>query len=60
MIVWGNHSNTQFPDVDHCIVVVMGKPMFVRDAVKDDHWINNVFVKIVQNRGAEVGLSEVS
>lgn len=52
--IWGNHSSTQFPDVDHAEAVVGGKSVPVRDAVKDDDWLNNVFIPTVQKRGAEV------
>lgn len=52
--IWGNHSSTQFPDVDHAVAVVNGKPHPVREAVKDDNWINNEFISTVQKRGAEV------
>lgn len=53
-IIWGNHSSTQFPDVRHATVTVKGVEQPVTDAVKDDHWLNNEFIKTVQNRGAAV------
>ena len=34
VIIWGNHSSSQYPDVNHA--VVGGKP--VREAVADDAW----------------------
>jgi malate/lactate dehydrogenase len=34
VIIWGNHSSTQYPDVNHA--VVNGKP--VREAVNDNEW----------------------
>lgn len=34
VIIWGNHSSTQYPDVNHA--TVGGKP--VREAVGDDQW----------------------
>jgi len=52
--IWGNHSSTQFPDVDHAVASVGGKATPVRDAVKDDNWLNNDFISTVQKRGAEV------
>ena len=54
VIIWGNHSNTQFPDVGHASVHVAGKEVKVADAVKDDNWIKNEFISVVQKRGAEV------
>lgn len=37
-IIWGNHSSTQYPDVNHAVVSVDGKEVPVRDLVKDDAW----------------------
>lgn len=50
MIIWGNHSSTQFPDVS--FGTVNGVP--IKDLVKDDTWLNINFVEIVQKRGAAV------
>lgn len=47
MIVWGNHSSTQFPDPLHC--EAGGKP-----AKADMEWIKETFVPAVQQRGARV------
>jgi len=52
--IWGNHSSTQFPDVRHAKVDVGGKVVSVYDAVKDDSWLKNDFIKTVQSRGAAV------
>jgi malate dehydrogenase len=49
MIVWGNHSSTQYPDLSHCLVD--GKP--ARSLV-DRKWIEEQFVPTVQQRGAAV------
>ena len=49
MVVWGNHSATQFPDISYAIVD--GKP--VKDAV-DNHWYVNDFIPTVQQRGAAI------
>lgn len=54
VIIWGNHSSTQFPDVKHAVVQVNNKPVPVYDAVKDDAWIRGQFVETVQKRGATV------
>ena len=43
MIVWGNHSATQYPDLSHC--TVNGKP--AKDLV-DQNWIENDFIPTVQ------------
>lgn len=54
VIIWGNHSNTQFPDVRHATVNVGGQVVPVGDAVKDDNWLKNEFISTVQKRGAAV------
>ncbi len=50
MIIWGNHSNTQYPDLNHA--TVDQEP--VRALIKDDHWIAESFMPIVQKRGMAI------
>ena len=49
-IIWGNHSSTQYPDVNHA--TVDGKP--VRATVGDDAYLNGEFVTCIQKRGAAI------
>ena len=49
MTVWGNHSSTQYPDINHALVG--GKP--ARSLV-DDAWVEQTFIPVVQQRGAAV------
>ena len=49
-IIWGNHSSTQYPDVNHG--TVGGKP--IREAVGDDTYLDGEFIKTVQQRGAAI------
>lgn len=49
MIVWGNHSATQVPDISHALVG--GAP--AADMVERD-WIDDDFVPTVQQRGAAI------
>jgi malate dehydrogenase len=49
MIIWGNHSATQYPDIAHCKVA--GTPAF--DLVERD-WYENDFIPTVQQRGAAI------
>merc|ERR1719402_2078193 len=49
VIIWGNHSSTQFPDASHAII--NGKPASEQ---LDQDWIQNEFVPTVQKRGAAV------
>lgn len=49
MIIWGNHSSTQYPDLTAC--TVNGKPAL--DLVDRD-WYENTFIPEVQKRGAAI------
>jgi len=50
IIIWGNHSATQYPDVNHA--TVRGTPL--REFIKDDVWLNDGFISKVAKRGAEI------
>ncbi|XP_063299833.1 malate dehydrogenase, cytoplasmic [Pelobates fuscus] len=54
VIIWGNHSSTQYPDASHATVHVGGKDISAFEAVKDDSWLKGDFLKTVQQRGASV------
>lgn len=54
VIIWGNHSSTQYPDVHHCVVNMSGSELACFDAVKDDAWLKGDFISTVQQRGAAV------
>jgi malate dehydrogenase len=50
LAVWGNHSSTMYPDFYHA--KIGGAP--VLDVIKDEAWLQNDFLKIVQQRGAAI------
>jgi len=50
MIIWGNHSATQFPDFHHAKIA--GRP--ARDVIADEEWLHGKFISTVQNRGTQV------
>ncbi|XP_041645938.1 malate dehydrogenase 1Ab, NAD (soluble) [Cheilinus undulatus] len=54
VIIWGNHSSTQYPDVHHCLVNMSGSELACFDAVNDDAWLKGDFILTVQQRGAAV------
>ncbi len=55
VIIWGNHSLTQFPDVAHGeILVEGGKAKPIVDVVNDEKWIKETFIAKVQKRGGEI------
>lgn len=49
VIIWGNHSTTQYPDLHHALVE--GKPALER---VDRAWYEQEYIAAVQNRGAVV------
>jgi len=49
MVIWGNHSTTQYPDVHHTSVA--GKAAL--DLV-DEAWLTDEFIPVVQKRGAAI------
>jgi malate dehydrogenase len=49
MIIWGNHSATQYPDINHCSVA--GQPA---TELVDESWTLNEFIPTVQQRGAAI------
>jgi len=50
VIIWGNHSSSQYPDVNHG--TVKGKP--IREVIGDDEYLNNEFIQVLQQRGAAI------
>lgn len=46
VIIWGNHSSTQYPDVHHAKVNVHGSEMAAYDAVKDESWLRGDFISV--------------
>ena len=50
MIVWGNHSATQYPDLFHA--EVDGQKAW--DLIRDQAWLESTFIPTVQKRGAAI------
>ncbi|MCP5100107.1 MAG: malate dehydrogenase [Chloroflexi bacterium] len=48
--IWGNHSATQYPDVENA--KINGKP--VMDVISDHEWLRGEFITTVQKRGAAI------
>lgn len=49
VMIWGNHSATQYPDIAHATVAGTAATALV-----DQDWIENTFIPKVQKRGAEI------
>jgi malate dehydrogenase len=50
MVIWGNHSATQYPDFYNA--KINGKP--ATESIKDETWLKGEFISSVQQRGAAV------
>ena len=50
MVIWGNHSATQFPDFYNAKI----HGLSAVDVIKDEDWFKNTFVPTIQQRGAAV------
>lgn len=58
-IIWGNHSSTQYPNIDYGVIEsiddnnnTVALPLV--PYINDKQWIENEFIKTVQQRGAKV------
>lgn len=49
VVIWGNHSSTQVPDVTHATIGGRSATDLV-----DDAWVTNEFIPTVQKRGAAI------
>lgn len=49
VIIWGNHSATQYPDVHHCTIA--GK---AATSLVEQDWVEKDFIPTVQQRGAAI------
>lgn len=57
--IWGNHSATQYPDIDYAVIenndfgnITTNTP--VKSLINDDKYVQNEYIKIVQQRGAAI------
>jgi malate dehydrogenase len=49
MIIWGNHSATQYPDISKCTIAGQAA-----EAAADAAWLKDEFIPVVQQRGAAI------
>ena len=50
LIVWGNHSATQYPDINNALINNSNEKILSLN----DQWVSDEFIPRVQNRGAEI------
>ncbi|CAL9752414.1 unnamed protein product, partial [Musa acuminata subsp. burmannicoides] len=54
IIIWGNHSSTQYPDASHATVITQAGEKSVKELIADDKWLHDEFISFVQQRGAAI------
>ncbi|KAJ7519619.1 hypothetical protein O6H91_20G046500 [Diphasiastrum complanatum] len=54
VIIWGNHSSTQYPDVNHAVITTQEGEKPVRAIIADNAWLDGDFITTVQQRGAAI------
>lgn len=54
IIIWGNHSATQYPDIKNAYFTKDGKDEKVIKYVTDMEWVKKTFIPLVQKRGAQI------
>lgn len=54
VIIWGNHSSTQFPDASQGKIFINNEWIPIAKAVNNDAYLQGQFIEIVQKRGAAV------
>lgn len=56
VVIWGNHSKTQYPDTRNAFldnIPFKGQISTVRSQISND-WLDKEFIKIIQERGAAI------
>jgi len=58
--IWGNHSSTQYPDIDYSYLEGLNLDSFtkayvpIKSLIGNDKWVEGDFIKTVQQRGAAI------
>jgi len=55
VIIWGNHSLTQYPDLQTCqILAENNSTQSAKTLINDEKWVVDFFIPKVQKRGGEI------
>lgn len=54
VIIWGNHSSTQYPDYRYAVLHSDRGIDKAKDLITDMEWVKKTFIPKVQKRGAEI------
>lgn len=54
VIIWGNHSSTQYADAAHGFLFKNGSKHSIASAVNDDEYLKGEFIQTIAQRGAAI------
>ncbi|XP_050207175.1 malate dehydrogenase, cytoplasmic-like [Mercurialis annua] len=54
VIIWGNHSSTQYPDANHATVTTSSREISVKQLIRHNHWLDTEYVALVRQRGSAI------
>lgn len=54
LIIWGNHSSTQYPDLRFTTIQTAKGISKAAELINDQQWVEKIFIPQVQKRGAEI------
>jgi malate dehydrogenase len=55
VVIWGNHSLTQYPDLQACQIIAQNNTQSnAKTLIGDDKWASEFFIPKVQKRGGEI------
>lgn len=54
VIIWGNHSSTQFPYIGKATATVNGEAKQVSGLINDTAWVQGDFISTIQGRGKAI------
>ena len=57
VIIWGNHSSTQYPDARFALVNQGGKESKFVDQLSDKAWLQDQFISVSKWTSLESGIS---
>lgn len=54
VVIWGNHSLTQYPDINHSTIMGLPTKDFLQQLLFNGDWNEEEFISSVKRRGASI------
>lgn len=54
VVIWGNHSLTQMPDLNNAVLLDKQEKKEILKLINDSKWVNDTFIPTVAKRGAAI------